>query len=198
MSEIRYPNNRLRELRLARGLSLRALSNATGIDFATISFCEKGKRNFSANCIKQLSSFFGVSVDYLLGKSAEEIFEGFIDSLRSDFITETADREFGATQKTADFVGEPLRSKLAAVLEIDKVENPENLKAVLSLLSAFVVCELPDDPSIPELEPGAGEKRAAELRAAVHRLSLLGADDLAALVQMADLRLRVKTEDDKK
>lgn len=190
--------NRLKELRTSRGLTLMQLSDFLGVDYSTLGHIERGRRGFSVESLERACKFFGVSADYLLGKSAEEIFEGFIDSLRSDFITETADREFGATQKTADFVGEPLRSKLAAVLEIDKVENPENLKAALSLLSAFVVCELPDDPSIPELEPGAGEKRAAELRAAVHRLSLLGADDLAALVQMADLRLRVKTEDTKK
>lgn len=189
---------RVKECRTRAGMTQLALAKIVNKGDSTVRMWELGKSEPDNETLVLLARTFNVPVDYLLGKSAEEIFEGFIDSLRSDFITETADREFGATQKTADFVGEPLRSKLVAILEIDKVENPENLKAVLSLLSAFVTCELPDDPSIPELEPGAGEKRAAELRAAVHRLSLLGADDLAALVQMADLRLRAKTEDDKK
>lgn len=65
--EVRFPDNRLKQLRESRGLSLRALSEKTGIDFATISFCERGQRNFSANSIKALSDFFGVSTDYLLG-----------------------------------------------------------------------------------------------------------------------------------
>ena len=129
MSEIRYPHNRLRELRLARGLSLRALSDATGIDFATISFCEKGQRNFSANCIKQLSSFFGVSVDYLLGKSAEEIYNGFVSSLRGDFLTEVTDGE-SVVQKIADSVPEPIRSKLDIVFVLQFINNPASLQTV--------------------------------------------------------------------
>ena len=130
MSEIRYPNNRLRELRLARGLSLRSLSNATGIDFATISFCEKGKRNFSANCIKQLSSFFGVSVDYLLGKSAEEIYNGFVSSLRGDFLTEAVDTDGAVTQKIADCVPEPIRSRLDVVFVLQHISDPAKLQAL--------------------------------------------------------------------
>lgn len=187
--------NRLKELRVSRGLTLMQLSEYLGVDYSTLGHIERGRRGFSVESLESACKFFGVSADYLLGKSAEEIFEGFIDSLRDDFVTEIADRDCGATQKTADFVGEPLRSKLAAILEIDKIKNPDSLKAVLSLLSAFVACELPNDPYIPELEPGAGETRASELRAAVDRIARLQTNDLVALVQMADLRLRTKKED---
>ena len=151
MSEIRYPNNRLRELRLARGLSLRSLSNATGIDFATISFCEKGKRNFSANCIKQLSSFFGVSVDYLLGKSAEEIYNGFVSSLRGDFLTEAVDSNGAVIQKIADSVPEPIRSKLDVVFVLQYINDPAGLQTVYQTAK---LCSAREDFVIPHDSEG--------------------------------------------
>lgn len=186
---------RIKELRTRANMTQLALSKIVNKGDSTVRMWELGKSEPDNETLIILAKTFNVPVDYLLGKSAEEIFEGFIDSLRDDFVTEIADRDCGATQKTADFVGEPLRSKLAAILEIDKIKNPDSLKAVLSLLSAFVACELPDDPSIPELEPGAGETRASELRAAVDRIARLQTNDLVALVQMADLRLRTKKED---
>lgn len=133
MSNIKYPNNRLRLLREARGLSLRALSDRTGVDFATISFCEKGQRNFSAGCLKALATFFGVSADYLLGKSPEEMFNDFVDSLRGDFMTEMLHGDGDVTQSLSDSVREPIRTKLEILFLLRDINSKESLDMILNL-----------------------------------------------------------------
>lgn len=62
------PDNRLRQLRQARGLSLRGLAEKTGVDFSTVGFAERGERNFSMNSACKLADFFGVTLDYLVGR----------------------------------------------------------------------------------------------------------------------------------
>ena len=214
--EIRFPNNRLKQLRESRGLSLRALSEKTGIDFATISFCEKGQRNFSANSIKVLSDFFdvsidymlgvephggshgmkrsvmgdrsktmnatvgkrvkelrkahgwtqvqlseklnkgdstvrmwelgksepdnetivllsdffGVSVDYLLGKSPEEMFNDFVDSLKRDFSVDTLHSDGEVTQSLDDSVREPVRTKIKILLMLREINDVDRLNTI--------------------------------------------------------------------
>lgn len=62
-------NNRLRYLRTSHGITLRSLSEYTGIQFSTIGFLEKGQRPFRQVHIDKLISFFNVTADYLLGRS---------------------------------------------------------------------------------------------------------------------------------
>lgn len=129
MAGIQFKNNRLRELREKKGLSLRALSEKTGVDFSTIAFCEKGQRNFSANSLAALSSFFGVSVDYLLGKTPEEVYTGFLDSLRRDY---DLDPSSSLDDKLSD-VPEPIRTKLSILFLVDGISSPESLRMIYEL-----------------------------------------------------------------
>lgn len=59
--------NRLKELRLSKKLTIRSLAAKIGVSHSQITHIENGQRNFTtANAIK-FASFFGVSIDYLLG-----------------------------------------------------------------------------------------------------------------------------------
>lgn len=58
---------RLRELRIEKGLSQSALARATGLTQSAITFWEHCERVPSAEAIVILAKFFGVSADYLLG-----------------------------------------------------------------------------------------------------------------------------------
>ena len=58
--------NRLRELRLERGLSQRALGEALGVCNQTISFWESGSREPNLDDLLKIAKFFGTSTDYLL------------------------------------------------------------------------------------------------------------------------------------
>jgi repressor LexA len=61
---------RLKELRLEKGLTQEELSKLSGISFPTISRYENGIRNEPKRSIlKTLANFFGVTMDYLSGDS---------------------------------------------------------------------------------------------------------------------------------
>ncbi|NCA92050.1 XRE family transcriptional regulator [bacterium] len=58
---------RLKELRLEKGLSQRELASKTGISQNAIAFWENEKRVPNANAVATLAIFFGVTTDYILG-----------------------------------------------------------------------------------------------------------------------------------
>lgn len=64
--------NRTKELREKRNLSVRKLALATGFAPTTIARLEKGERKLSTQQAIALAEYFGVSVDYLLGRTPEE------------------------------------------------------------------------------------------------------------------------------
>lgn len=122
--------NRLKTLRLSRGLTIRALADQVGISHTQITHIENGKRNLTSKNASRVADFFGVSVDYLLGKSAEEIYNGFVSSLRGDFLTEAVDSDGSVTQKIADCVPEPIRSRLDVVFVLQHISDPAKLQAL--------------------------------------------------------------------
>lgn len=62
-------NNRIRDLREDRDLRQVDVSEAIGIDQRTLSNYETGKTNPDSFAIIKLADFFGVSTDYLLGRT---------------------------------------------------------------------------------------------------------------------------------
>ena len=57
---------RLKELRLERGLSQRALGEVFGVCNQTISFWENGSREPNLDDLLRIANYFDVSTDYLL------------------------------------------------------------------------------------------------------------------------------------
>lgn len=60
--------NRIRDLREDRDLRQSDLAEQTGIDQRTISNYETGKTSPDAYALIKLADFFGVSIDYLVGR----------------------------------------------------------------------------------------------------------------------------------
>lgn len=60
--------NRLKELRIAKGLSQNEVAKIMGVGRTTYLKWESGE-NQPTRKLKELSEFFGVSIDYLLGNS---------------------------------------------------------------------------------------------------------------------------------
>ena len=58
---------RLRELRIERGVGQNKLAAALGLSNASISYWENCKQEPTASAIVKLASYFDVSIDYLLG-----------------------------------------------------------------------------------------------------------------------------------
>ena len=59
---------RIKELRLEKGISQAALAKAIGVSQKAVDFWEKGENEPKASNILKLADFFDVSTDYLLGR----------------------------------------------------------------------------------------------------------------------------------
>ena len=64
--------NRIKELRIKKGLNMREAAKAIGIPYTTYINYEKGDREPNSEMLMRLSDFFGVSVDTLIGRSNGE------------------------------------------------------------------------------------------------------------------------------
>ena len=60
-------SERLKELRLDRGLTQQELAKETNLSKSAIAFWELNKRTPNATAIVALAKYFGVTSDYLLG-----------------------------------------------------------------------------------------------------------------------------------
>lgn len=63
--------NRIRSLREDKDLRQIDVAQATGIDQKTLSNYETGKTNPDSFALIKLADFFGVTIDYLVGRSAD-------------------------------------------------------------------------------------------------------------------------------
>ncbi|MDE6557691.1 MAG: helix-turn-helix domain-containing protein [Clostridia bacterium] len=69
ISEIKIIGTRIRELRVEKHLSQEQLGTMLNVSQDTVSLWEKSKSLPPVDIIMTLSDIFGVSCDYLLGKS---------------------------------------------------------------------------------------------------------------------------------
>lgn len=60
---------RIRELRKKRNITMKDLGYAIGVAESTISLYENGKRQPDNETMSKIADYFGVSIDYLLGRS---------------------------------------------------------------------------------------------------------------------------------
>ena len=125
--------HRVKELREAKGISVRHLALATGFSHSTIARLERVERKLSTPQAVALADYFGVSVDFLLGKSPEEMFNDFVDSLRGDFMTELLHGDGDVTQSLSDSVREPVRTKLEILFLLRGINSKESLDMILNL-----------------------------------------------------------------
>ena len=65
--------NRVRELRQEKRMNIYELSNATGVNGTTISKYEELGGNITLKSLVPLADFFGVSIDYLEGRTSERV-----------------------------------------------------------------------------------------------------------------------------
>ncbi len=61
--------NRLKQLREEKGLLQNDLAKYLGVSIPAIGYYESGKRDMSTETLVSLAEYFGVTTDYLLGKT---------------------------------------------------------------------------------------------------------------------------------
>lgn len=59
--------NNLRNLRKAKGMTMKELGKRFGLSESTVSLYERGLHEPDLDTVTKIAAFFGVSVDYLLG-----------------------------------------------------------------------------------------------------------------------------------
>lgn len=62
-------NERIRELRIEKGLTQRELAKELKLSSSTIAMYESGRRVPDHTILQQLATFFDVTIDYLLGRT---------------------------------------------------------------------------------------------------------------------------------
>jgi transcriptional regulator with XRE-family HTH domain len=132
---------RVRDLRTARGITIKELSEKAGLDYSTISRIENGKiQKVADDIVLKLARFFNVSTDFLLGLTnipdkknytAEELglstdavknlYTGLVDNQVADLLL--SNRDFAAlTMALADYFDE----KNAIIIAVQN-QNHQNM-----------------------------------------------------------------------
>ena len=81
---------RLRILRLQRGMSQRELANRLNISNSTVSMYERGEREPNFEMLETIGDFFNVDTDYLIGKEDGSMY--YLDPDVAEMAQELHDR----------------------------------------------------------------------------------------------------------
>ena len=130
---------RLEDLRNRRKLTLKDVSEKTGIDYSTLSRIENGNvKKVGDDALLKLARFFGVSTDFLLGitdvpdkknytieelcltpDSARNLYSGAVDSRVINLLLEHPD--FGTlTNRIADYLDDRMAAGIAAQNQLSR------------------------------------------------------------------------------
>ena len=64
--------NRMKQLREEKGLNMKDVAKALGMPYTTYVNYEKGAREPNSETLIQIANFFGVSVDFLVGRDTKQ------------------------------------------------------------------------------------------------------------------------------
>ena len=92
--------NRLKLLREEKGLFQSDIAKILGVSVAAVGFYENEKRDMSPETIIKLAEYFGVSTDYLLGKSDIRNPGKQIDDLLNEAMIGMSKEEYEALTET--------------------------------------------------------------------------------------------------
>lgn len=124
--EALFPS-RLRELRAEQGLSQEKASKFLKISKSTLGLYETGDTLPDASTLRDLSTLFGVSTDYLL----------FLDEYREKGVSKISAQDLGLSEKAAKVLLNN-RHLSELVSELIELEDGEADKPVLSLIGAYL------------------------------------------------------------
>lgn len=92
--------NRLKELRIEKGLLQSDIAKIINKGERTVGFYETGERDMNTETLAILSDFFNVSIDYLLGKSDVRDPGKQIDDILNEAMIGMSKEEYEALNET--------------------------------------------------------------------------------------------------
>ena len=140
--EIDVTKNRIKDLRLQKGLSQSELAKKVGISNQVISFYENNKREPKIENWQKLADFFGVSVPYLQGTSSKkDIIKLLSDGYNEGFTYQhSRENENNILASIAKSIGSETMQNM---VEFQKEYG--NLKKVIDLYAELMHLEVPKD-----------------------------------------------------
>jgi transcriptional regulator with XRE-family HTH domain len=127
--------NRLKELRNKKGITLRELSEKIGdLSFTHLSLIENSQRNLTSKNAQKLADFFGVTVDYLLGRDVNDTASALskqLDKLTEQYFDEVV--QLALKDRAAN---EQIITKYLIVERLNKM-SLEELKEVFRIVEAL-------------------------------------------------------------
>ncbi len=177
--------NRLRELRKARGLTSITLAEVLGLSESAVRYIERGERGFSMESLDRACRYFGVSVDYLLGKSADEMFADFVSSVEQNWRTVSFDATGEPTQVYTDDVSRPLQVKFDILRLMNDTDNEVVLQSVYEY---FHACAAPRAFTETSEENSACTERIEKVAKIVKLLFAMDSASLDLILQTAALQ----------
>lgn len=140
--EIDVTKNRIKDLRLQKGLSQSELAKKVGISNQVISFYENNKREPKIENWQKLADFFGVSVPYLQGTSSKKnIIKLLSDGYNEGFTYQhSRENENNILASIAKSIGSETMQNM---VEFQKEYG--NLKKVIDLYAELMNLEVPKD-----------------------------------------------------
>jgi len=124
--------NLLKQLRIRRGLSMKEVAAQMDMPYTTYVNYEKGAREPGSETLIRFADFYGVTIDYLIGRESAPEADSLTDRDRRDIARDleammlqldgTGDLMFDG-DPISDEARESIRSALQLGLEIAKVKN---------------------------------------------------------------------------
>lgn len=126
MEELCMIGNQIKRLRKEKDLLQKELAKELGLTQQTISLYESNKREPDSEILYKIASYFGVSVDYLLGISSERT--------PADKINEA----LSSDPELADFWDKISKRKdLQLMFKQTKDMSPEQVKQIIRIIKAI-------------------------------------------------------------
>lgn len=106
----------IKELREEKGISQVELSKKIGVSSSTIAMIESGAREGSLKNLKKIADYFGVTVDYLEGKTEykEALVSNFLNFLVNNGIIED---ENNIDEKTQEMILDMVKKEIKSIKE---------------------------------------------------------------------------------
>lgn len=117
---------RLSELRKEKGMTQEELAKALNITRSALSLYEIGKRDPDSATLKKIADFFGVSIDYLLGRT----------DLPNAYIPEEYKQKYKVTKRDIKQYEETIK-QLKAIFYNDKVSEEDKEKIFRDITEFF-------------------------------------------------------------
>lgn len=151
-------DDRLKKLRLARGLSQAQLAAELGLPQKTYCNYERNEREPSSNTLIKIGAYFGVTLDYLLNFQCDNVNTEISISQNNDVSTEEIEhlKKYNMLNELGK---QRLDERLDELLELPKYQKGKPLRRISEILGdhAYIaadqggVVEVKRDPNLPKI-----------------------------------------------